>query len=127
MIIDIQERLAAYLAAVNGGDADTAAEAFAEDGKMLAPGAPPAVGRDSIREAIKGLQPMSPRLQLTPTDVLVEGDVAIETGTWSITLQTPAGPVEDQGNDVRVWRRGGDGVWRLYVDIWNSDRSPASG
>jgi ketosteroid isomerase-like protein len=59
--------------------------------------------------------------------VLVEGNVAIETGTWSVKLQTPDGPVEDGGPAVRIWRRGADGVWRLYRDIWNSERPPAPG
>ena len=125
MTIDIQERLASYLAALNGGDAEGAAEVFAEDGKMLAPGAPPAVGRAAIREAIRGFQQMSATLAVAPTDVLVEGDVAIETGTWSVKLHPPGGPViEDHGNDVRVWRRGSNGVWRLYVDTWNSEHPP---
>ena len=54
--------------------------------------------------------------------MLVEGNVAIETGTWSVKLHTPDGRVEDGGPAVRVWRRGTDGVWRLYRDIWNNEQ-----
>jgi uncharacterized protein (TIGR02246 family) len=119
---EIQERLDRYVAAFNGGDADVAAEAWADDSKQFAPGAPPAVGRDAIRESIRTVQQMSPQLDLKSVDVLVEGNVAIETGTWSVKLQTPDGRVEDGGPAVRVWRRGTDGVWRLYRDIWNSEQ-----
>ena len=70
---------------------------------------------------------MSARLELRSVDVLVEGNVAIETGTWSVKLQTPDGPVQDGGNAARVWRRGTDGVWRLYRDVWNSEQPPAAG
>jgi uncharacterized protein (TIGR02246 family) len=119
---EIQERLDRYVAAFNGGDADVAAEAWTDDSKQFAPGAPPAVGRDAIRESIRAVQQMSPQLELQSVDVLVEGNVAIETGTWSVKLQTPDGRVEDGGPAVRVWRRGTDGVWRLYRDIWNSEQ-----
>jgi uncharacterized protein (TIGR02246 family) len=122
MTPEIQERLDRYVAAFNGGDADAAAEAWADDSKQFAPGAPPAVGRDAIRESIRAVQQMSPQLELKSVDVLVEGNVAIETGTWSVKLQTPNGRVEDGGPAVRVWRRGTDGVWRLYRDIWNSEQ-----
>jgi uncharacterized protein (TIGR02246 family) len=127
MTPDIQEGLGRYVAALNAGDADAAAEAWADDAKQFAPGAPPAVGRDAIREGIRAVQRMSAQLELRSTDVLVEGDVAIETGTWSVKLQTPDGPVEDYGPAVRVWRRGADGEWRLYRDIWNSEQPPAAG
>jgi uncharacterized protein (TIGR02246 family) len=122
MTRDIQDRLDRYVAAFNGGDADAAAEAWADDAKQFPPAAPPAVGREAIREGIKAIQEMSPRLELRSTDVLVEGNVAIETGTWWVKLQTPNGPLEDGGPAVRVWRRGADGVWRLYREIWNSER-----
>jgi uncharacterized protein (TIGR02246 family) len=124
MTHDIQERLDRYVAAFNGGDAAAAAEAWAEDAKQFPPGAPPAAGRDAIREGIRAIQQMSPQLKLRSTDVLVEGNVAIETGTWSVKLQTPDGPVEDGGPALRVWRRDADGVWRLYRDIWNSEQPP---
>jgi ketosteroid isomerase-like protein len=96
-------------------------------GRQAVPtGAPPAVGRDAIREGIKVIQQMSPQLELRTTDVLVEGNVAIKTGTWSVKLEAPDGAVEDRGPAVRIWRRGPDGMWRLYRDIWNSERPPAS-
>jgi ketosteroid isomerase-like protein len=97
MTRDIQDRLDRYVAAFNGGDADAAAEAWADDAKQFPPAAPPAVGREAIREGIKAIQEMSPRLELRSTDVLVEGNVAIEAGTWSVKLQTPNGPVKDGG------------------------------
>ena len=127
MTPDIQERLGRYVADLNAGDADAAAEAWADDAKQFAPGAPPAVGRDAIREGIRSVQRMSAQLELRSTDILVEGDVVIETGTWFVKLQTPDGPVEDGGPALRVWRRGADGEWRLYRDIWNSEQPPEPG
>jgi ketosteroid isomerase-like protein len=78
------------------------------------------VGRDAIRDGIRAVQQMSAQLELRSVDVLVEGNVAIETRTWSVKLQTPDGPVEDRSPAVRVSRRDADGAWRLYRDIWNS-------
>jgi uncharacterized protein (TIGR02246 family) len=124
MTRDIQKQLDRYVAAFTSGDADAAAEAWADDAKQFPPGAPPAVGRDAIRDGIRAIQQMSPQLELRSTDVLVEGNVAIETGTWSVKLQTPTGSVEDGGPALRVWRRGVDGVWRLYRDIWTASSRP---
>jgi uncharacterized protein (TIGR02246 family) len=127
MTTDIQERLDRYLAAFNGGDADAAAQAWSDDAKQFAPGTPPSAGRDAIRAGIRAVQQMNAQLELRSTDVLVEGGVAVETGTWSVRLETPDGPVEDGGPALRVWRRGGDGSWLLHRDIWNSDRTPTAG
>lgn len=123
---EIQERLDCYVAAVNGGDADAAAEAWrtTASSSFPVPLRPWAVRDPRVDQ---GRPADVAQLELQSVDVLVEGNVVIDTGTWSVKLQTPDGPVEDGGPAVRVWCRGTDGVWRLYRDIWNSEQPPEPG
>jgi uncharacterized protein (TIGR02246 family) len=125
MATKIRQLVEMYMQATNTGDIDTAVGMFAPDGRMLAPGSPPAVGPEAIRAALGGFAQMKPKLALAPTEEIVAGDIAIEIGTWSLEMQPQGGaPISDHGNDVRVWRRDGD-TWKLLVDIWNSEQPPA--
>jgi len=56
-------------------------------------------------------------------DVSVAGDVAIDRFNWDMRI-TPHGEnetLEDTGGCVWIWRRDGDGAWRVATAIWNSD------
>jgi ketosteroid isomerase-like protein len=64
-------------------------------------------------------------LTLKAKDVDSSGDLAYEIGEF--TLQAPVkggNPTTATGNYVVVWKRGGDGVWRLKVDTWNETAQP---
>jgi ketosteroid isomerase-like protein len=59
---------------------------------------------------------------LTTQEVDVFGDVANEVGIISATAPSEdGGRVQWAGKYVAVWKRGGDGTWRLHRDIWNFD------
>ena len=65
---------------------------------------------------------------LNTEDVMVKGDIAIETGNNTMTVQpkqagAPAiGP--DKGKYLAVWKKQADGSWKKLRDIWNSDAPP---
>ena len=57
-------------------------------------------------------------------DVLVGGDLAVETGTYEWTIQPKKGKaMPDKGKYVTVWQHQGDGSWKIIRDISNSDRA----
>ena len=59
-------------------------------------------------------------LTLKATDLEISGDLAYEVG--DLALQMPAkdgSPSQAAGTYLFVWKRGGDGVWRIKVDTWN--------
>lgn len=55
-------------------------------------------------------------------DVMLAGDLAVETGTFAWTLQPKSGPeIKDKGKYLTVWKRQADGTWKIVRDINNSD------
>lgn len=103
------------------GDAKAIAEAYTEDGVMLPPDATVVSGRAAIEKLWKSwIDDGLKNLTLETTSIESAGDLAYEVGDFS--LQVPGGDgkfTTAPGNYVVVWKRGGDGVWRLKVDTWN--------
>ena len=111
----------------NRGDADGVANLYAEDGVILAPGAPAVVGREAIRTFINGdiATTKAGGFALNSgeiTGVGVEGDFAWVTGTFSVA--DSAGATVDTGKYLSLYRRI-NSEWKLIRDVWNSDAAPA--
>lgn len=55
-------------------------------------------------------------------DVMLAGDLAVETGTFAWTLQSKSGTeIKDKGKYLTAWKRQTDGSWKIVRDINNSD------
>ncbi len=111
----------------NAGDADGVAALYAEDGVLLAPGAPTVVGRAAIRSFIAAAIDSSKAAGLTfvgdeVTDAGIAGDTGWLTGTFSV--RDASGATVDKGKFVTIYRRA-DGKWLVIRDTWNSDAPPA--
>jgi uncharacterized protein (TIGR02246 family) len=113
---------AQYVAHFNALHPDSLAALFAEDGRMMAPNAPAAVGRTAITSALATMAGSTPSLTLTTVSLEASGPLAVETGTWTFSLMTPGAkePIKDNGKYVTSWRKVGD-KWMLVDNIWNSD------
>jgi uncharacterized protein (TIGR02246 family) len=117
-----------WLQLVKAKDASGIAEMYAEDGAVMPPNAPIGKGRAAIQLAWASMM-RTPGFDLTftPEQIVVSrsGDMALDRGTYSLTI-APAGTTQtDTGKYVVVWRKiGGD--WKAAADIFNSDL-PASG
>lgn len=107
----------------NAGDADGVAALYAEDGVVMAPGAPAAVGRASIRDYIASDIANSKAAGLTSkgdevTDGAAEGNMAWIRGSFSVI--DASGTTVDTGKYLTVYRRT-NGQWQIIRDIWNSE------
>lgn len=122
----IRDLDAGLSAAAQARDAAALGAYFAEDAVQLPPGAPPLRGRTAIQESAAGLLEAGADLRFESLEVRVSGagDMAFSRGTYYLTLETPAGPIRDEGSYLEIWEKV-NGEWRITVDIYNSDRPAA--
>lgn len=117
------DSLFAYETAERG--ADGWAAHFLADGVML-PSSGRIDGQEQIREFMApALTPDGPSLEWTPTDAVVGagGDMGYTLGRWVSRVTTPEGSDSTvaSGHYVTIWRRDSLGVWRVAVDIGNTN------
>lgn len=107
-------------AAFNSKDAATLTALYTETAIVMPPGVEPLKGHEAIRSMWESLDANTPTLALTTTDVMPVGDLAVETGSWSMTA--PDGSHADHGSYLAVWKKT-DGGWKMIRDTWNSSMS----
>jgi uncharacterized protein (TIGR02246 family) len=119
----IEATIKTLLDSLSGGDAAGVAAHYTDDAALLPPDAPRIDGREGIQGAWQALMDTDVRdVVLTTQEVDFFGDVANEVGIISATAPSEdGGRVQWAGKYVAVWKRGGDGTWRLHRDIWNFD------
>lgn len=98
--------------------------AFDEEGVVLPAEGPKVVGREAIRDFYAPLfaEP-SFEMSWSPAgaEVAASGDLGVTFGDWNTSAGkagTEAG--ESEGKYVTVWKRAGDGRWRVLADIGNT-------
>jgi ketosteroid isomerase-like protein len=118
-IDSLNARLVAWYGA---GQADSAAEIFAQDVWAMPPNSMPIVGRDSLRSYQKSVFGAGKwQFDLKTDDVVSADSLAVERGHY--TVKVTAGPqarypsFDDRGNYIVLWRKGSDGHWR---QVWEA-------
>jgi len=107
----------AMLRAVAAHDVDKVAAMYTPDAVVMNPNAPAATGA-AIRKSWADLLGMpEATLAWTPTrvNVAASGDLASETGSYTLSYDSPNGKVNDAGSFVTVWRKDG-GQWKIVTD-----------
>ncbi len=119
----IEATIKKLLESLSGGDAAGVAANYTDDAALMPPEAARINGREGIQGFWQALIDAGIRdVALTTQEVDEFGDVANEVGTISATAPSEdGGRVQLAGKYVVVWKRGGDGTWRLHRDIWNFD------
>lgn len=119
----VEELRRLHVAAVNGGDAEAAANLFAPDGVFLPPGQPALEGVVAIRAWFAGLF-ATIRVQgfgIQPVGVQTYGDALIEHGMWQATFHPnhSAQALPGSGTYVTIYARVADGSVRVMKEIFN--------
>jgi len=118
-----------WLQLVKAKDAAGIAQLYAEDGAVMAPNAPIGKGRVAIQQTWASMMG-TPGFDLTfvPEQIIVSssGDMALDRGTYRLTVAPAGKPQLDTGKYVVVWRKVG-GDWKAAADIFNSDLPPTTG
>ncbi len=119
----VQDTNREWMEAVKRGDPGSVAALYTEDATLLAPNTEPIRGRQGIEAFFKaGMQMGMSEATLETVDVTYLGDVAYEVGAYTMKIEPEGGQATaDKGKYVVVWKRDGDGPWKLAVDMWNTN------
>jgi uncharacterized protein (TIGR02246 family) len=112
--------------AASGKDLEKAVSFYAEDATYNPPGAPLAAGKDAIRKVwanVVAIPGGNLRWQTSKVEVARSGDLAYDTGAYTLTKNDANGkPVTSTGKYVVVWKKQTDGKWKVIQDIDNPDQ-----
>ena len=120
----IEAANAKFLEAFKRGDKTGLMANYTDDAILMMPNEEAWRGRDGIDKGFSGFlsQVSFKDGAATTTDVMVAGDLAVETGTFAWTLQPKTGAeIKDKGKYLTVWKRQADGSWKIVRDINNTD------
>ena len=116
-----------YLKAINDGDIAALSALTDDDHIMLIPGRQPIVGKAANDAANgRGFQQFKFDEHWMPVETVVDGDLAYQRGTFSVTANPKSGGGASRttrGNFLRIYRRQKDGSWRMTRDMFNSEQA----
>lgn len=108
-----------FCTAFNTGNYDQAAALFATDGVLMLVHCEWAQGPKGIERMLgRYIEAGYQNLRFETTRVDQSGDMAIEMGRYTVSIQTGNATISDAGKFLRAWRR--LGVWRIVGDSWSS-------
>ena len=103
-------------------DTAMALELISDSVRFLLPGADDLDGRAAVRALI--VEEMAayeiPKLTLHRTDLVVQGEHAIDVGTYDeIQIPKTGAPIHGAGRYMTIWRReaGGWRIWRFMINM----------
>ena len=120
----IEAANAAAVAAFNAGDIAKWSSVYAEDAIMMMPNSEAWKGRAAIEAGAKAMLAAVAisNLKFTTEDVMLGGDLAVETGSNEMTITPKKGkPIVDKGKYVTTWKKQADGSWKVLRDVSNSN------
>jgi uncharacterized protein (TIGR02246 family) len=108
-----------FCTAFNTGNYDQVAALFASDGVLMLSHRESSQGAKGIERLLRqfgdaGYQ----NLRFETTRVDYSGDMAIEMGRYTVSIELRNTTVADAGKFLRAWRR--LGAWRIVGDSWSS-------
>ncbi len=115
---------AEVVAALNAADVPKLLSNYTDDAILMLPNAPAMRGHAEMEAGAKAMMETATfsNVSVTTEDVMLAGDMAIETGSNEMTL-TPKGgkPMVDKGKYITIWKRQADGSWKIVRDVSNSN------
>jgi uncharacterized protein (TIGR02246 family) len=121
----IRALIGEWSGAAQAKDAAKFVSFYAEDAVVMLAGAPDLIGLPAVREGITHMmQDPAFALSFEADKVVVarSGDLAYETGTYSMAMTGPGKKAAtEKGHYVVVWQKQADGSWKVAVDTPVSD------
>jgi uncharacterized protein (TIGR02246 family) len=104
---------------------------YLDDGIMLPPNMPMAIGKPAIREASAALGIGAPGSSVTWQPIKIEvarsGELAYAIGTFEGYFIDDAGnQAPTEGKYVEIWKKQPDGTWMVAADMFSPDSAPVA-
>lgn len=106
------------------GDAAAILDHYADDAVILGAGAPMVQGKPAVAAFLQGLFDGNTLSDVhgDVTNVMIGGDLAVETGTYAMTITPKNGnPIADRGKYIHVWKKSAEGSWKVVRYVPTSD------
>ena len=113
--------------AVARGDSAAILAHYADDALILGSGAPMLQGKPAVAAFLQGLFDGNTLRDVkgNVTDIMIGGDLAVETGTYAMTIIPKNGnTVADKGKYIHVWKKSVGGSWKVVRYAPTSDILP---
>ncbi|HEX5939230.1 MAG TPA: nuclear transport factor 2 family protein, partial [Dehalococcoidia bacterium] len=78
-----------FAQAMNAGDLEGALALFEDEGSFATQQGEVVSGKDALREALGGFFAMQPQLDLQIKKVILAGDIAVNSGAWTLKATGP--------------------------------------
>lgn len=111
---------AQWIEAWEKGDPEMVAAIFTDDAVMLSQGGGVFKGRQQILERQKeAMQSVTRPIKVSVVTVKIwlDGHTAYETGKYKYEYTEKGKPTTEEGRYVTMWKRQGDGSWKLSMDM----------
>jgi ketosteroid isomerase-like protein len=124
----IEEMNKVYTKAMIDNDIDKMLSMYTEDIISMPSYQPTVKGIDKVRE-ISEMQAKSgwktTHFVLSITDIIVQGNLAIEIGSYDMKMSGPDVPEwADNGKYITIWEEQKDGSMKIKVETWNTNTNP---
>jgi uncharacterized protein (TIGR02246 family) len=116
----IQKANSQFITATSTGDVTTIAAPYADNAVFVRPDGTCIQGRAEIEKMYRtrfeqsGL-PISTKLD--SKNVILDGDVAYESGNAEVTVMKEGKPVITASRFLTIWQRGAEGEWKIVRNI----------
>lgn len=119
----IVSRSAELAKAGSAGDWRSAAAMYTDDATLMIPDGPLIQGREQIEQFWKdGAEAKVSDFAYTGLEVFECGGLVIDINTLTFSVLAEDGTRNHlTGKAIVIWKKGTDGQWRLFRDIWNLD------
>jgi uncharacterized protein (TIGR02246 family) len=111
--------------AIIAGDTERYLTFLTEDAVLMPPNGPAVIGKDAIRSWNQAMSEQVRIQTYAPVDdeIVVADEWAFRRATvdWTLTPTAGGEPIRDFGKFIIIYRRKGDGSWKVARDIWNSN------
>ncbi|RYY95013.1 MAG: nuclear transport factor 2 family protein [Chitinophagaceae bacterium] len=113
---------AAFGKAMITGDSAAVTALYHSQGQAFPPDGPATDGKGmgAMSRFVAGMQLAS--FDVTTDELTVAGDMIIEKGHWTLNSTNKE---LDKGKSLVIWKQEG-GQWKMWRDMWNSDKAPGA-